>query len=401
MLRALAFAGRQRMVRPMDPDQRSIAAQVPVITADQLLALPGAVVVDLRTPAEFAADHVPGAVNVPLLSDEGRALVGLLYSQHSPEAAFQEGKELVQQRVEQLVGEIAAHVDWVPPKVDLEERVREMTAAGIATMERDLAPEPLKLNLERPVVLHCWRGGLRSRSVVALLRSLGLERAVGLFEGYRAYRARVLQDLETFDPPPSIALRGLTGVGKTLVLREIERLRPGWTIDLEGCAGHRSSMLGMVGLRPVSQKEFDSNLAARVRAGFSGPVVYEGESRKVGDVVIPGSLWDSLQAATNIELTASSEVRGRVLMEDYLARPEARPKLREQLVALEGRMEGTYDLPQLLDAGREAELVQLLLDHYYDPLYRRSEKGKRYAASFDVKDPLASAAEVVAWIEAR
>lgn len=389
------------MVRPMDPDQRSIAAQVPVITADQLLALPGAVVVDLRTPAEFALDHVPGAVNVPLLGDEGRALVGLLYSQHSPEAAFRAGKELVQQRVEALVGEIASHADWVPPKVDLEERVREMTAAGIAAMERELSPKPLDLDLERPVVLHCWRGGLRSRSVVALLRSLGLDRAVGLFEGYRAYRARVLADLESFEPPPAYTLRGLTGVGKTLVLREIERLRPGWTIDLEGCAGHRSSLLGMVGLRPVSQKEFDSNLAQRVRAGFSGPVVYEGESRKVGDVVISGPMWDSLQGATNIELTASAEMRGRVLMEDYLAHAEARPKLREQLVALEARMEGTYELPRLLDEGREAELVQLLLKHYYDPLYLRSEKGKHYAASFDVKDPATSAAEVVAWIEAR
>ena len=385
----------------MDLNQRSIAAQVPVITADQLLATPRAVVVDLRTPAEFVVDHVPGAVNVPLLSDEGRALVGLLYSQHSPEAAFSEGRELVTQRVEALVAEIAGHVGWEPPKVDLEERVREMTAAGIAAMERGLATEPLALDLERPVVLHCWRGGLRSRSVVALLRSLGLERAVGLFEGYRAYRARVIEELAEFQSPPAFVLRGLTGVGKTLVLREIERLRPGWTIDLEGCAGHRSSLLGMVGLRPVSQKEFDTNLAARVRAGFGGPVVYEGESRKVGDVIIPGPMWEALQGATNIELTASAEVRGRVLMEDYLARPEARPKLREQLLALEGRMQGAHELARLLDERREAELVQVLLEHYYDPLYRRSEKGKHYAVSFEVRDPALSAAEVVAWIEAQ
>ncbi|MFT7679216.1 MAG: tRNA 2-selenouridine synthase [Planctomycetota bacterium] len=385
----------------MDSNQRSIAAQVPMMTADQLLKAPGAVVIDLRTPAEFAVDHLPGAVNVPLLSDEGRALVGLLYSQHSPEEAFSEGRELVTQRVEALVAEIAGHVGWEPPKVDLAKRVREMTAAGIAAMERDLAPEALDLDLERPVVLHCWRGGLRSRSVVALMRSLGLERAVGLFEGYRAYRARVIQELAAFQSPPAFALRGLTGVGKTLVLREIERLRPSWTIDLEGCAGHRSSLLGMVGLQPVSQKEFDTNLAARVRAGFDGPVVYEGESRKVGDVIIPGPMWAALQGATNIELTASPEVRGRVLMEDYLARPEARPKLREQLEALEARMDGTHDLPRLLDERREAELVQVLLEHYYDPLYRRSEKGKQYAASFDVQDPVLSAAEVVAWIEAQ
>ena len=105
---------------------------------------------------------------------------------------------------------------------------------------------------------------MRSKSVVAFLQELGLSRALALEGGYRSYRAVVRAELAAWRPPASFVLRGLTGVGKTLVLRELEELRPLWTIDLEGLAGHRSSILGMVGLRPVSQKRFESRLAARL-----------------------------------------------------------------------------------------------------------------------------------------
>ena len=259
----------------------------------------------------------------------------------------------------------------------------------------------------RPTVFHCWRGGLRSRAVVALLRASGHDGTQGSGEafvlegGYKAYRAEVRRTIEVWDAPPAFALRGLTGVGKTLVLRELERLRPGWTFDLEAQAGHRSSLLGMVGLEPVSQKRFESRIAGRIREGFPGPVVFEGESRRVGDSIIPASVWSALQGATDIELRASPATRVRVLIADYLADEANREPLRRQLIEVESRMQGRFDLKRLLDDGREEELVALLLEHYYDPLYRHSERERNYALSLASDDPRSTAQQIATWIAER
>ncbi|MEM8711334.1 MAG: tRNA 2-selenouridine(34) synthase MnmH [Planctomycetota bacterium] len=361
----------------------------------------GSTVIDLRSPSEFADDHVPGAINVPLFEDLTRSFVGLLYKQFSPEAAFQEGRVAVVERVDEMVAEIAEAIGWEIPREDLRARVMAMTEGGIAKMESELSPALQAELPANPVVLHCARGGLRSRSVVALLRALGLERAIGMEGGYRAFRRRVMEDLAAWTAPENVvSLRGLTGVGKTLVLRAIERARPGWTMDLEGHAGHRSSLLGMVGLEPVSQKAFDTALWMRARSGFpDGVMVMEGESRKVGDVIIPARIWAALQAATNVEITASIPRRVSVLKEDYLARKSAMPLLRDQLVAVEARMERKFDLAGMLDRGEVDGLVEILLEHYYDPLYLRSETGKAYAARFEAEDEEGAAAAVIEAID--
>ncbi|MHC4839308.1 MAG: tRNA 2-selenouridine(34) synthase MnmH [Planctomycetota bacterium] len=237
---------------------------------------------------------------------------------------------------------------------------------------------------------------------MAFLRALGLDRAVGLEGGYRGWRRAVLDGLAGWCPPPTFVIRGLTGVGKTLVLRELERLRPGWTVDLEGLAGHRSSILGMVGLEPRTQKAFDSGLFTRLRASAEAPVVFEGESRKVGDVILPAPVWEAIQGGHNVLLEAPVARRVEVLTEDYLERPESRGQLREQLPFIEerlGRTKWRGKLVELLDAGREGELVELLLEHYYDPLYRHSEKGRAYELTIDSSDPAAAAARVAEWID--
>jgi tRNA 2-selenouridine synthase len=277
-----------------------------------------------------------------------------------------------------------------------------MTESGIEALGEALETRPAELPT-RPVVLHCWRGGLRSRSVVAFLRALGLERAVGLVGGYKAYRGLVLEQLAAWEAPPSFVLRGLTGVGKTLVLTELERLRPGWTVDLEGLAGHRSSILGMVGREPCSQKTFDTRLTARLRSGFPGPVVFEGESRKIGDAILHERVWSALRGGVNFELTAPLERRVAVLKADYLVTDACRTELRGQLPFIEQRLgPRKWDgvLTGLLDQDRVDELVELLLEHYYDPLYKHSETDRAYAARIDTCDPERAAAEIAAWIEA-
>lgn len=372
-----------------------------VATAEALAAVPRAIV-DLRSPGEFAVDHLPGAINVPLFDDVDRAVVGTLYHRLSPEDAFAEGRVRTRGRIDALVADVARHAGWDVPRVDLKARVEHMTSGGLARLEQELTRGPGRAG-PRSVLLYCWRGGLRSRSVVALLRGLGLEDALGLEGGYRAYRAWVRSRIDGWRAPPSVVLRGLTGVGKTLVLREIARLEPGWVLDLEGLAAHRSSILGMVGLRPVTQKAFESALAARLEAGFPGPCVVEGESRKVGDIVLPQSVWAAIAGGVTIELTAPLARRVAVLIEDYLASADSRAELARQLPFLEERLGPRWrgELVGRLDSGREAELVEILLERYYDPLYRHSEGGRTVAERIDASDPTTAARAVVDWIRTR
>ena len=399
-------------------DPNPLADAVPSVDARRLDGLERAIVVDLRAPTEFELDHVPGAHNVPLFDDAERALIGTLY-RGSPEAAYGAGRAAAGERIAALVADVARHAEWTPPAVDARELFERVTpparsappsgtsgGGGLARLERDLGSTTRTRLPDRPVVLHCWRGGLRSRSVAAFLRALGLDRAAVLEGGYRAYRRLVLADLGDWQAPPVFVLRGLTGVGKTLVLRELERLRPGWTIDLEGLAGHRSSILGMVGLAPVPQKRFDSALRARLveldRRRPGGALVLEGESRKVGDTILPERVWEALQGGTDALLEASLARRVEVLIEDYLARPANRPALRVQLPFIERRLGAKKfdgELVALLDAGRERELVELLLERYYDPLYRHSEKGRTYALRVDSTDPTRAALELAEWVE--
>ena len=383
------------------PDPSRVSGSVPMLTVDQVLNCPEAVVVDLRSPQEYSQDHLRGAVNVPLFGDLQRSMVGFLFNQISPDAALEKGQQYALARVRSLAQEVGNLSDWQPPAEDFEARVLDLCAAGVERMETRLAPEPWPSPGERPVVLHCWRGGLRSRSVVAFLSSLGLDRAVGLTGGYKAYRQYVLTSLERLHLPKPYVLHGLTGVGKTLVLREIERLRPGWTVDLEALAGHRSSLLGMVGMEPCSQKTFDSRLFEALARGFEGPLVVEGESRKVGDVVLPEKLWQSMGDGHALWLEASMEVRERVLIEDYLGGQGQREPLRRQLESLARFLPKEVPWLELFDQHREGELVRGLLERHYDPLYRHGFGEGNCEASFDTEDVGSAAQKIIAWIEAQ
>jgi tRNA 2-selenouridine synthase len=369
---------------------------VPALAVEDVLKRSDAVLIDLRSPSEFEADHLPGAVSVPLFDDRERALIGTLYARSSREAAFEEGRELTRERIRSLTLEVARAAGWHVPDVDLVRRVDEITAGGIDGMEGALMPRRVRAGTRRPVVLYCWRGGLRSRSVAVFLRELGLDEAVVLEGGYRCYRGQVLEELERLALPEAFVLRGLTGVGKTLVLRELATRRPDWVVDLEALASHRSSILGMVGLEPCTQRTFETRLVVRVRAGLGPLVVFEGESRKVGDVVLPARLWGALDGGTNLELTAPYERRIEILAADYLGREANRDELARQLPFLERRLGAKYHgaLVGLLREGREHELIALLLERYYDPVYRHSEEARRYAATFEASDPQAAARAV-------
>lgn len=381
---------------------RCSASALPSVGVERVVSARDGVVIDLRSPAEFSEDHIPGAHSVALFEDVQRALVGTLYYKVSPSAAFEEGRGIVRGRIRDLVARIGELSGWSVASEDLEARVLEMTSGGLERLSADLECSTFEGEVQAPVFFNCWRGGLRSRSVVAFVRGLGLDRAFVVEGGYKSWRKNVAHELDAFHAPRAFVLRGLTGVGKTLVLRELERLRPGWTLDLEALAGHRSSLLGMVGLEPCSQKAFESRLVMRIRQGFPGRVVVEGESRKVGDIILHPRLWDSMSDGINIEVTAGVQRRVAVLKEDYLADERNRAELMRQLPLIDLRLVRKHGAPSLCDMlarGDVDALVRLLLERYYDPLYAHSERGKSYAFSVDAAEPARAAREIAHWIE--
>src|SRR6185436_8463623 len=145
---------------------------VPMARAEAVLERRPRLLIDLRSPGEFAEDHLPGAVNVPLFDDLERALIGTLHARSSPDAAFAEARARTLERITGFTREIAVLAGWRLPDVDLARRVVEMTDAGMERLERELEPAPAAVTSDS-VVTYCWRGGLRSRSVIALLRGLG------------------------------------------------------------------------------------------------------------------------------------------------------------------------------------------------------------------------------------
>ena len=293
-------------------------------------------VVDVRTPLEFAEDHIPGAINVPLLSNEERVEIGTLYRQSGPHPARVRGLELTAPKLPALVAEIAG------------------AANG------------------RPILVCCWRGGLRSRTVTAVLELTGYP-AVQLAGGYKSYRNHIVRYFESFRPPgPLVVLHGLTGIGKTTFL---ERLRGNgsWTvIDLEALAVHRGSAFGMLGLaQDLTQKRFESLLWEAFRRVPAGaPIILEGESRRIGRVALPGDMYETMRDGVKIWCEASVETRVRRLLEDY-----GREEYREEMVAALNRIRKKLggdkyaELSGYLQRWELEPFVRELCVSYYDRNY--------------------------------
>lgn len=295
--------------------------------------------IDVRSPAEFAEDHVPGALNLPVLSNDERATVGTIYVQDSPFRARKIGAALVTRNA-------AAH---------LEGPLADRTGGW------------------RPLV-YCWRGGQRSGFFATLLREIGW-RAETVEGGYRTWRRLVQRSLyEEPLPHRLVLLDGLTGTGKTELLH---RLDAGGTqvLDLEGLARHRGSLLGAVPSGQPTQKAFETALAARLAAlDPARPVLAEAESSKIGDLALPPSLWAAMQRAPRIEVTADLPARARYLARAYadlFADPDRLEALLRLLIPLRGRAT-VESWAALLRARRFEDLCAALAADHYDPAYRRS-----------------------------
>ncbi|WP_174875215.1 tRNA 2-selenouridine(34) synthase MnmH [Vogesella oryzae] len=304
-------------------------------------------IIDVRTPAEFAEDHIPGAINCPVMSDEERVRVGTLYKQVSPFEARKVGAAIAARN-------IARHLD------------------------EQFAGHPKSW---RPLV-YCWRGGQRSGSMAIILAQIGWA-AHQLQGGYKAYRHQVLDELATL--PTQLDLRvigGPTGSGKSRLLDALAQAGA-QVLDLERLAVHRGSVLGRLpDSEQPSQKGFDSQLVAAIKAlDFSCPVFVEAESKKIGFVSLPDALFSRMHASPCLQVEVPLKERVAFLKQDYefyLNQPEL-------LVTQLGFLRNVYSKAQLetwnamARSGDFDTLVGELLLNHYDPLYRRSQ-GKHYTA---------------------
>ncbi|CAH2032089.1 tRNA 2-selenouridine(34) synthase MnmH [Trichlorobacter ammonificans] len=294
-------------------------------------------IIDARTPLEFAEDHLPGACNVPILTNAERVEIGTLYKQQGPQIARERGLQLTCHRFPAIVATIAE------------------LAAG------------------RPALVYCWRGGLRSESVALLLEMAGYP-AVKLSGGYKAFRGAVNACFENFQPPaPLVVLHGMTGSGKTEFLLRLAA--SGWsTVDLEGLARHRGSAFGSLGLgAQPSQKRFETLLwQAFQRCTPGRPIVLEGESKRIGRLTLPGNLYDVMAASCKVWCDVSVETRIGRLAAEY-ARKEYRRPMADALERIRKKLDGTgyAALRQALDAWDVRELAHGLVEQYYDRLYYR------------------------------
>ncbi|MFO7543349.1 MAG: tRNA 2-selenouridine(34) synthase MnmH [Thiobacillus sp.] len=297
-------------------------------------------VIDVRSPGEFAEDHVPGALNLPVLTDPERARVGTMYKQVSSFEAKKIGAALVS-------GNIAQH------------------------LEHHFAD---KSKTYRPLV-YCWRGGSRSGSMTHILQKIGFA-AMQLDGGYKAYRRHVVAELAHL--PQTFSYRvvcGTTGSGKSRLLQALER-EGAQVLDLEALAAHRGSLLGALPDQPQPpQKSFESAIwSALTRFDPARQVYVESESKKIGALRVPDTLITAMRASRCVRLVAPLAARVGLLIEDYahfLHDPDIINDQLAHLVSLRGH-ETVSAWQALATQGTWDQLVAALLEQHYDPAYLRS-----------------------------
>lgn len=297
-------------------------------------------IIDVRTPAEFAHDHVPGASNFPVLSDAERHDIGTLYKESSSFEAKKAGAALVARH-------IAEHFE-----ASLHSRPRHW----------------------RPLV-YCWRGGMRSGSFTHVLRQVGWK-AEQLPGGYKAYRRLLIHALDTL--PAQLRFRvlcGRTGSGKSRLLRTLAAAGE-QVLDLESLAAHRGSVLGPLPEAPQpSQKRFESEVWAALARFDSARVIWvESESKKIGGLRVPEALIQRMWTSERIVVAANLATRVQLLLDEYHHFTQDFATLERQLdclTSLHGR-ERIAAWKQLAAQGRYAEFVEALLLDHYDPAYGRS-----------------------------
>lgn len=318
----------------------------PLISVSEALALQNALFVDTRSPGEFVVDHIPGAINLPIFDNDQRAQIGTLYK-HNKDKAYEMGLKMYEQKTAKLIDTISS------------------------------------FDTKKKIVVYCWRGGLRSKTITELVRKQGYN-ALQLEGGYKSFRAFVREELHSFKPAfRFVVLHGLAGCGKTDLIKQ---LHP--AIDLEGIARHRSSLFGAIGLEPNNQKNFETQLYFQLKAYEDEPYVFiEGESHKVGKVYIPQNIFAAMKEGIAVRVNATNDCRVKRIVEDYFTHGED-----EEIIRIIDSLRATLsnkvtdELIALVKEKNYSKVSEVLLLDYYDSRYEHGMKDLRFELTINNDD---------------
>ena len=294
-------------------------------------------IIDVRSPLEFAEDHIVGAINCPVLSDLERQKVGTIYKKESSFKAKIIGSSLTAKN-------IAFHIEN-------------------NFMEKKGAWQPL---------IYCWRGGQRSKAFSIVLSEVGW-RTNQLKGGYKEYRNQVINFLDNIGPKLKITLiSGKTGSAKTKILKSIEN-EGGQILDLEGLANHKGSLLGKIpDLIQPSQKFFESLIFNKIQnLNLKDKIYIEAESSKIGNIHIPKSIWKKMIKSPRIEISANVELRAKFLVSDYDYMCNDPTLINPIIKGLKNRLSKKLfdEWTNLIDRKKWFDLTKSFLENHYDPSY--------------------------------
>ncbi|WP_147534876.1 tRNA 2-selenouridine(34) synthase MnmH [Bacillus marasmi] len=316
------------------------------ITIDQFLTMDKAIPIDVRSPEEFKESTIPNAVNIALFNDDERKEVGTIYKQVGQEEAKWRAMEIVAPKLPVLL----AHI-------------KDLADAG------------------RQPVLFCWRGGMRSQSLATFLDFAGfpVHRITG---GYRAYREYILEQIPRMIPNQTVVLHGMTGVGKTDILKKLtDKGYP--VLDLEGAAAHKGSIFGAMGPETDgnNQKTFDALLFTRLMQLQDAPyVIVEAESKRIGKVTQPEELLVTKKGGIHFIIEASLEIRVKRIYDEYVepfyTQEWFYPQVKEKFERIQKRIKDDTIKMAVNEALLQRdyhEFIRLLLLYYYDPRYEHKQ----------------------------
>lgn len=311
--------------------------------------------VDVRAPIEYNEDHIPGAINLPIFNDEERKEIGTMYKMAGKVDAVKRGTEIGGRRIVDIINSLT--------KIE-----------------------------DRQIIIYCARGGMRSGAVASLISSLGIK-TFRIIDGYRSFRKMVMDQLYNLTIKPQIfVLQGLTGAGKTEILRLIPN-----SVDLEDMAGHRSSLFGGIGLKQNSQKRFETLLWLKLEELKNEDfVLFEGESKKVGNLHIPDNIFSQMREAPAIYIDTAIERRVAIIRKEYTGFNEDE-KILKTVNSLKRKIgqEKADKLVELYNNGNLDEFIKILLLDYYDSLYRHTLDTFQYLASIDNTDTVETSKRVI------
>lgn len=320
------------------------------------------VLVDVRSPKEFASATIPGAVNVPLFTDEQRELIGTVYVQESIEKAKKIGVEAAGKNLPNIY-----------------EKINELS------------------KLHKKLVFFCARGGMRSSSLVALITVLGVN-AFKLIGGYKGYRAYINKELPSVVKDVKfVVIHGNTGIGKTTILKKLEE-KGHDILDLEGCANHRGSILGGIGLGyQNSQKQFESLVYNKLLNRKSNIVFIEGESKRIGKVIIPEYIFNVMESGKHINLKADIDLRVKNILEDYVQNNnlELIKSLEELKRHVSSKNIDKY-IKEINDNNYSYVIKELMIK-YYDPMYENNKYD--FNLALEHKDVEETCSAIVNYVE--